>query len=522
MGENIQKRQLGKCEPIPKFADEKHQCGILPRPNPILEAHVNENRTPFEPAARTYTFLLLALLLLSACHGPKAVVQRPLPEKQAQHDTLPKPPLAKLEKPAAPPSAPVQGGQELLLAVSTSPIFGQGFTGFLLYDPSTHQTLCDFNSDKHFTPASTTKILTLYTALSVLGDSMPAIKYIEKGNSIYFKGTGDPSFLHPYIETPNALSGFLEKNRSKNWLYHPYDFKDARYGSGWAWDDYPYYFQPEKSGFPIHSNVVAFEHSRNGQWNVFPNLFKNMLRPSPEKEANLLRRKEQENIFYYNKNDIKNTYLERKLPAILTDALFLSVLKEVTGVSASLAPDAPWERQLEKTVYSMPVDSVYRQLMLPSDNFVAEQLMLVCSEQLFGEQSVERAINWSKENLLAACPTPIKWVDGSGLSRYNLLTPRALVFALEGILQKTSFERVRNLFPIGGQSGTIADWYGNSPPFVFAKSGTLSGVHCLSGYLITKSGKILIFSFMHNNYLGPSKQYKQEMDKILRMARSRY
>jgi len=82
--------------------------------------------------------------------------------------------------------------------ISASPIFSKNYTGFALFDPVAKETLYEFDSDNYFTPASNTKLFTLYTALSVLGDTIPAFEYGIKGDSLIVYGTGDPSLLHPY------------------------------------------------------------------------------------------------------------------------------------------------------------------------------------------------------------------------------------------------------------------------------------------------------------------------------------
>src|SRR6188768_4350059 len=71
----------------------------------------------------------------------------------------------------------------------------QDQTGFALYDPQEKKTIYEFNSDKYFTPASNTKIFTLFASLNIIGDSIPGIKYVERNDSIIFWGTGDPTFL---------------------------------------------------------------------------------------------------------------------------------------------------------------------------------------------------------------------------------------------------------------------------------------------------------------------------------------
>ena len=87
----------------------------------------------------------------------------------------------------------------------------------------------------------------------------------------------------------------------------------------------------------------------------------------------------------------------------------------------------------------------------------------------------------------------------------------------------TDWKNIQYIFPNGGKTGTIKDWYaGVNQPYVYAKTGTLSNNHCLSGFVVTNSGKKLIFSFMNNNYLTPVSEVKTEMQKVLETIRDSY
>jgi D-alanyl-D-alanine carboxypeptidase/D-alanyl-D-alanine-endopeptidase (penicillin-binding protein 4) len=173
-----------------------------------------------------------------------------------------------------------------------------------------------------------------------------------------------------------------------------------------------------------------------------------------------------------------------------------------------------------KTIFSTPLDTVLRRMMYQSDNFIAEQMLLVCAGQKFDVLRQDTMIKWMLDSALTSLPQRPRWVDGSGLSRYNLISPRDLAQVLLKLWQEQPHEFLLSLFPAGGVNGTVADFYKgkNGKPYVFAKTGGMSGVHCLSGYVVTKRGKTLIFSFMHNNFVGSNKPWKEEMQRILELV----
>ena len=169
-------------------------------------------------------------------------------------------------------------------------------------------------------------------------------------------------------------------------------------------------------------------------------------------------------------------------------------------------------------IYSIESDSLYKKMLLPSDNLLAEQIMLMISGVVGDELNSSAGIRYVKDNFLSDLPDEANWRDGSGLSRYNLFTPRSMVALLEKLDEKVEETQLLDALPQGGKQGTIRRLYANKDggePYVFAKTGTLSNNHCLSGYVITKSGKKLIFSFMNNNYVISTSEVQAQMDEIL-------
>ena len=152
-------------------------------------------------------------------------------------------------------------------------------------------------------------------------------------------------------------------------------------------------------------------------------------------------------------------------------------------------------------------------MLVVSDNFIAEQLLLQVGKKVDTVYSVKKAINYSLDKYLQGIPQIPRWVDGSGLSRYNLFTPESFVFLLSKMYREIPQEKLFGYFPEDEDSNTGK----NNKAIVYTKSGVMSNMYNLSGYLITKNGKVLIFSYMNNHYRGSSKGRKDEINELLEL-----
>src|SRR5690606_7880308 len=134
-----------------------------------------------------------------------------------------------------------------------NPFFDNQFSGLFVYDPVSGDTLINHNGDKYFTPASNTKIFTLYAAMSLLPEYLPSLEYVTTDGNIYIQGVGNPATLHPILKD-SSLIQFL-KNQQNIHLYHN-NLEDAALGPGWAWDDFDAYYSPQRSALPVYGNIV--------------------------------------------------------------------------------------------------------------------------------------------------------------------------------------------------------------------------------------------------------------------------
>jgi len=396
-----------------------------------------------------------------------------------------------------------------------SAIINDHFTGFALYDLDEKKMIYGLNDDKYFTPASNTKLFTFYTCLKMLGDSIPALKYVVHNDSLIFWGTGDPSFLHSDLKNVKALH-FL-KNSGKKLFFATGQYQNDFYGAGWAWDDYTGYYQAEITELPLEDNVAMVYADANDSLQVKPAYLKRYFKcDSAYKPDHFhIKRDFSSNIIYYPAAAPPKNFRQEmpwKTNTGLTIALLQDTLKlPVALINMPLAADA-------RTIYDANTDTVYKHMLQPSDNFIAEQLLLVCSSVKFGVLNSDSVINYSKAHFLNDLPDIPQWADGSGLSRLDLMTPRSIITLLCKILNEVkNDDLVHSLMPTGGVTGTIKSAYktDNGQPFVWAKTGSLSNNYNQSGYLVTRKGKHLAFVFMNNNFTHPTREVRDEMARLM-------
>ena len=389
--------------------------------------------------------------------------------------------------------------------------------GFTLYDPQKQKTLFDHQGDRYFVPASNTKIFTLYASLQLLGDSVPALRYVHRGDSLIFWGTGDPSFLYDDVVKSSKVYDFLRQ--APKLFYSTANFSAEQFGPGWAWEDYQYAYQVERTPFPIYGNRF---HVRKEGNNFIPNppVFRTGIvrAPRPQEKHDLVRGPDSNSLRYV--PGTRDSSSEWEIPFHYSDPFLTFLLgdtlkKEVTPVTI------PFDHQAS-TLYSVPADSLYKVMMQESDNFIAEQLLLLCAGVLSDTLETDIAIREVKKRFLTDLPDTPVWVDGSGLSRMNLFTPRSIVSLWEKTSQKIPRERLFNLLAVGGVSGTIRNSYKGERPFVYAKTGTLRNNHMLSGFIVTKKGRTLIFSWMNNNFTVGSGPVRGRMEEILKFIYESY
>jgi len=396
------------------------------------------------------------------------------------------------------------------------------FYGFALYDMDENRYVLDINANKYFTPASNTKIFTTQAVLAVLGDSIPGIYYVERGDSLIFWAAGDPSFLHSKLDTRRVYN-FL-KNSPKKLFYAPNIMLGEVYRPGWILNDYEAYFQPEIACFPIYGNVVTFRRKPDGSMSVVPAHFSYRVDAARYNASGKfsVRRAQHRNDFYTSSAHIPAPYVN-EIPYISSDSLAVQLLQDTLHRAVQMiAYQKPEDVQV---LHAISTRVLLREMMLPSDNFLAEQLMMICAVYKYGTFDVDRLRKELYKTFYHKFSPKIELYDASGLSFYNKVTPQSLVETLLDLVRLEPNEQTRlSYFPSGGVDGTIRSAYNKDQnvPFIWAKTGTITNVYCQSGYLHTRKGKRFIFSFMNNNFLDPVRPVRDEMVAIMTFLRKNY
>src|SRR5579871_726373 len=404
----------------------------------------------------------------------------------------------------------------------STPSLQSAHVGISVFDATSNQTLMDYQGDKYFTPASNVKLFSLYAGMKYLGDSLIGIRYIERDTDLLILPTGDPTLLHPdFLKEP--VVDFL-KWKKRNIYIADANWKEEALGAGWSWDDYNYDYSAERSAMPVYGNVIKWAQTQvsDGTFSSFsiPDVNWKVVFTSDTSKKFFVKRKLGENVFEITEGNEK--YKEQQVPFI-TNGIESAVelMKDTISKKISIKHSPLTIDHSQFTIiHSQLTDSLFRPMMWRSDNFFAEQTLLMVSNEKLGFMNDTKIVDTLLKTDLKDLPQKPEWADGSGLSRFNLFTPQDFVWLLNKMQHEFGLERIKHILPTGGQ-GTLGNRYKQDSGYIFAKTGSLSGVATLSGYLITQKNHLLLFSILVNNYNGSGPQIRDAMEKFVKMLRNK-
>lgn len=422
-----------------------------------------------------------------------------------------------------------------LNGMMSDPVLRNATWGFVIYDPRTKKVISSYNENTPLVPASTTKLLTTETALNLLGEKFRWITQLEysgeideTGNllgNLYIVGSGDPSLgtnKAGASSYSNLVSDFMSAISEKGIKKIT---GDIIIQTG--------VFKSNKSQ-KLPENIVWLE---NGNYYLPVG---STLDISPENEKLIAKKSnpfsENKNFYYISPYIKQMVYADKfvglglttKLPdapAYLANTLRSTLLKNkisVVGKVVTKATDLTPEKRNLLTSYQSPtLGEIIFYTNQHSDNALAEATLRMVGFQKLGDQTLESGRSAVVEHLKASQfdTSGLSYIDGSGLSRSNLVTPISQVKFLTSLMDENYFKTYFDSLPVGGQSGTLKRmFYGEGNGQIFAKTGTLNKVKTLAGYMKTNTGKTLVFSLLINNYAGSVDQVKNRMEKILQPA----
>ena len=444
----------------------------------------------------------------------------------------------------------------------------KGTWGVLVADAATGETLYSRNADGYFMPASNAKLFSTALALATLGPDYRVRTVVSSSGTLgeggvlsgdlLFVGRGDANLSNrkfPYLKKEErdgppekVLAEFADgvvargvKEITGDVIADDSMFQHEQFPSGWLVDDILWSYGAAVSAIAVNDNTFALDlHSGahegdparidTGLASDFysvENLVVTAARGSEEKLA--LARDPGSHVLHLSGSMPLDAPIRRLNIAIEDPAEFaaslLARLLEARGVKidghprARHAGAAGVDAAAPQTVFaehtSVPLSDEVRLTNKNSENLHAELLLLLAAHEKVGARNYEEALKFALDFFRSAgiADGDVALSDGSGLSRKDLVTPRAVVRLLRYAAAQPWGELYRSTLPVAGEDGTLSDRMKNTPAAarVFAKTGTIGHGNTLSGYATSIHGEALQFSILGNN----NNLHAQDANKVI-------
>ncbi|MGZ3506420.1 MAG: D-alanyl-D-alanine carboxypeptidase/D-alanyl-D-alanine endopeptidase [Vulcanimicrobiaceae bacterium] len=450
--------------------------------------------------------------------------------------------VATLQKPA-PGGAPwtteqiasLQSSIDKLLA---APALRGAHVGLIATDTVRGTSLYSHNPDDEFMPASNFKLLVGSASLARLGTSFKIRTTVltdgmlsngRLSGNIYLRGGGDARLTAKDLD--DAAAAIAAKGVTSvigSVITDASHFDSQRLGFGWSWDDLPYYYAPTVTALELEDGVLHI-HMMPGATVGAPVT----LRIEPQSSAYLIDNelttaptsgKDTSDIVHvWNQPDVirlTGTYpLGAKESGDLVPAVpdpesyagnvFLRALQThgISVMDGVKSGKAPVSATVAWTHDSEPMPQLLADFWYPSDNLMGELFLKELGVVQAGEpgtdangEKLEQA--WLQS--IGVDPSTVSIADGSGLSQYDRITPRDLHSILMADWNSPNRNVVLDALPVAGVRGSLKNGYKDSPAEfnVFAKTGSISHVRTISGFVKTKTHGPITFSFMINDWMG--------------------
>lgn len=421
-------------------------------------------------------------------------------------------------------------------ALSESDI-NTGAVSISVRDTETGKVLYELNSKKPVNPASTLKILTLTASLDELGKDyeFSTDLYQNKENELFIKLGADP-FLKA-----GDLRELLNTAKTKNIVEPKAIYIDdtivdkTEWGEGWQWDDDLNPLMPKFGAYNIDENLLTITVVPTAKGapaeiklDVFyPTTFMNLVTTGDSSEIKISRNNNiapdvltiEGTVKNQIKQEIPVNHLKRYFRLRLEDAIRAEKIEYYGAFAEKELPSG--NISLVETV-KHPIEDAVSEIMLNSNNMAAESLFKIAGGHYAKTTgSAQNAVEmlFAYLDKIGLNSSDIKVVDGSGVSKNNLATSDFMTSFLTA-QYKISPDYPKMFAPAG--EGTLTNrmlYFGDK---LRAKTGTLSDVSAITGYITTVKGKVLAFNIMINDAKSKPSEKKMLEEYILRAIQISY